>query len=90
MKFNGLHCSPDTMYLLSDAESRSISSENKTGAKSGGGREPIPVDENGNKIGAARELGVGWKVKPCEKKHKVNRRVRRATYYAELCDSGQV
>lgn len=67
MKFNGLHCSPDTMYLLSDAESRSISSENKTGAKSGGGRELIPVDENGNPSGGARELGVGWKVKPCEK-----------------------
>lgn len=66
MKFNGLHCSLDTMHLLSDAESRSISSENKTGNKSGGGRSSIPLDEQGNRIGPARELGPGWKVSPSE------------------------
>ncbi len=66
MSFNGLHCSPETMHLLSNAESRSISSENKTGAKSGGGRAQVPVDENGVKTGCARELGEGWKVKPNE------------------------
>jgi D-arabinan exo alpha-(1,3)/(1,5)-arabinofuranosidase (non-reducing end) len=67
MRFDGLHCSPSTMHLLSDARSRSICSENKTGAKSGGAREPVPVDENGKPTGSARELGLGWKVKPCEK-----------------------
>ena len=66
MKFDGLNCGPSTMFLLSDAESRSICPENKTGAKSGGAREPVPVDENGKPAGCARELGLGWKVKPCE------------------------
>jgi len=45
--------------LLSDAKSRSISAENPDGAK-GGGARAVP-DENS----AARELGVGWKVRPC-------------------------
>lgn len=63
-KFDGLHCSPSTMHLLSDAETRSISSENRTGAKSGGARAEVPLDDNGNPIGVARELGIGWKVKP--------------------------
>lgn len=67
MKFDGLHCSPSTMFRLSDAESRSICSENKDGSKSGGAREPVPVDEDGNPTGVARELGSGWKVKPCER-----------------------
>ncbi|MEA2011797.1 MAG: glycoside hydrolase family 172 protein [Verrucomicrobiota bacterium] len=63
-KFDGLMCNVNTMYMLSDAKSRSISSENRTGAKSAGAREPIPVDENGNLSGPARELGLGWKLKP--------------------------
>ncbi|MCH2175446.1 MAG: DUF2961 domain-containing protein [Lentisphaeria bacterium] len=66
MSFNGLHCSMQTMSLLSKAQSRSICSENKTGAKAGGAHAEVPVDENGNPTGAARELGQGWKVKPCE------------------------
>ena len=37
MDFNGLNCSIGTMHLLSDAQTRSISSENKSGAKSSGG-----------------------------------------------------
>jgi len=54
------------MALLSNAESRSISSENPTGKKAGGGRECPRVDENGSPIGPARELGQGWKVHPYE------------------------
>ena len=45
--------------LLSDAKSRSISAENPDGAK-GGGAKAIPGENS-----AARELGVGWKVRPC-------------------------
>ena len=45
--------------LLSDAQSRSISAENPDGAKGGGAK----ADPGGK--GAARELGVGWKVRPC-------------------------
>ncbi len=67
MKFNGLFCSPSTIHLLSNARSRSISPENKTGAVSGGGREVVPVDAHGNKTGPARDLGTGWKVKPFER-----------------------
>jgi len=66
MEFDGLHCSPSSIYLISNAESRSISPENKTGEKSGGGRAPVPVDENNQLTGPSRELGIGWKLKPCE------------------------
>jgi D-arabinan exo alpha-(1,3)/(1,5)-arabinofuranosidase (non-reducing end) len=45
--------------LLSNAKSRSISAENPDGAV-GGGAKADPEGE-----GAARELGVGWKVRPC-------------------------
>jgi hypothetical protein len=41
------------------AESRSISAENPTGAR-GGGAKADPQGE-----GPARDLGVGWKVRPC-------------------------
>jgi hypothetical protein len=55
-----------TMALLSNAESRSICSENPTGERAGGARDCPPVDENGNPTGCARELGQGWKVHPCD------------------------
>jgi hypothetical protein len=45
--------------LLSDATSRSISAENPDGAKGGGAK----ADPEGK--GAGRELGLGWKVRPC-------------------------
>ena len=45
---------------LSDAETRSISAENFTGAKGQGGRAT-----EGTGADAARELGQGWKVSPC-------------------------
>lgn len=64
--FNGLRCSLDNLALLSKAESRSISSENRSGDRAGGAREYPPVDKDGNPTGAARELGRGWKVKPCD------------------------
>ena len=64
--FNGLQCNMSTMALLSNAESRSICSENPTGKKAGGARDCPPVDENGNPTGCARELGQGWKVHPCD------------------------
>jgi hypothetical protein len=62
--FNGLHCSLDTLSLLSNAESRSICAENRTGAKAGGARDCPRLDEDGKPTGAARELGQGWKVHP--------------------------
>ena len=36
--FNGLNCNLDNLFLLSDAKSRAISAENKTGEKGGGGK----------------------------------------------------
>ncbi len=45
--------------MLADVETRSISAENPDGAK-GGGAKAEPDGE-----GAARELGRGWKVRPC-------------------------
>jgi hypothetical protein len=47
------------LFLDRKAESRSLSPENPDGAV-GGGAKADPGSE-----GAARELGVGWKVKPC-------------------------
>jgi hypothetical protein len=44
--------------LLGDFETRSISAENPDGAR-GGGAKAVPEG------GAARELGTGWKVRPC-------------------------
>ena len=45
--------------MLADVETRSISAENPDGAR-GGGAKADPAGE-----GAARELGQGWKVRPC-------------------------
>lgn len=67
MTFDGLHGNLSSLAHLSNAQTRSISSENKTGAKGGGGREPVPTDDDGNPTGPARELGVGWKIKPAER-----------------------
>ena len=59
-----LNCSPfdsgmSGIARLSEAKSRSISAENLDGKK-GGGAQADPAGE-----GPARELGVGWKVRPC-------------------------
>jgi hypothetical protein len=48
-----------SLYLTSDAKTRSISAENFTGEKGKGG-----MATEGLGSGAARELGQGWKVRP--------------------------
>jgi len=58
MAFNGLGMNLGTLSRLSKAKTRSICAENPTGAKGQGG---MAVPDGG----AARELGQGWKVKPC-------------------------
>jgi len=58
--FDGLGMSLGNLARLSMAETRSISAENPDGARGGGGRST-----EGLATGPARELGVGWKVRPC-------------------------
>jgi hypothetical protein len=60
LTFNGLNMHLGNLARLSDAETRSISAENPTGAKGQGG-----MAETGTGAVAARELGRGWKVSPC-------------------------
>jgi hypothetical protein len=57
--FNGLGMHLGNLSRLSDAETRSISAENFTGAKGEGGKAT-----EGTGADAARELGQGWKVSP--------------------------
>ena len=57
--FNGLVSGLADLSRLSRAKSRSISPENFTGAKGGGGQAV-----NGTGAKAARDLGKGWKVSP--------------------------
>lgn len=59
MSFNGLGLHLGNLSRLSKAQTRSISSENPHGAKGGGGRHVDPSH------GPSRELGTGWKVRPC-------------------------
>lgn len=63
---NGLHNSLSTLAYVLDAQSRSISSENRNGAKSGGALDSPGRDENGIPVGPARGLGKGWKVHPSD------------------------
>lgn len=65
-KFDGLTVDLRTLSLLSDAQTRSICSENRSGAKAGGARDVPPVGPDGKPTGAARDLGQGWKVHPCD------------------------
>lgn len=67
MTFDGLHCDLGNLSRLSNAQTRSISAENKTGEKGGGGREDVPRAEDGSRTGPARDLGRGWKIRPCER-----------------------
>ncbi len=65
--FDGLHCHMGTLSLLSNAKTRSISSENRTGEPRSGGTEYPPINpQSGRPDGCARELGRGWKVHPCD------------------------
>ncbi|MEI7835150.1 MAG: glycoside hydrolase family 172 protein [Planctomycetota bacterium] len=60
-EFNGLGMSLGNLSRLSAAQTRSISAENPTGAKGAGAMaEADPA-------GPARELGRGWKCKPCQR-----------------------
>jgi len=58
-QFNGVDVNLGNLYRLSNARSRSISPENFTGAKGGGGKATT-----GTGAGAARDLGPGWKISP--------------------------
>src|SRR5438105_846067 len=57
--FDGLGLHLGNLSRLSNAETRSISAENPTGARGQGGRAT-----EGTGATAARELGRGWKVSP--------------------------
>lgn len=56
---SGLSNSMETLFMLSDAQTRSVSPENFTGEKASGGTYANGTGEN-----CARELGIGWKVSP--------------------------
>ena len=58
-RFDGLAPNLGTLYRLADAQTRSISPENLTGAKGQGGRATAGTGQN-----AARDLGPGWKISP--------------------------
>ena len=59
-EFNGLGLNLGNLSTLSNAVSRSISAENPDGAKGKGGMSVENLENS-----SARELGQGWKVKPC-------------------------
>jgi hypothetical protein len=59
MSFNGLNMNMGNLSRLSSARSRSISPENFTGEKNGGGRATEGLGD-----GPARDLGPGWKISP--------------------------
>ncbi len=59
--FNGIEVNLSNLFRLSDAKTRSISPENRTGEKGKGGMATL---ENGTAARAARDLGQGWKVNP--------------------------
>ncbi|WP_407353051.1 DUF2961 domain-containing protein [Luteimonas sp. R10] len=59
--FGGIGGSLGDLMRLSDARTRSISPENRTGEKGRGGMTPLA---EGSAREAARELGLGWKVNP--------------------------
>lgn len=62
---HGLYNTLGNLALLSDAESRSITSENPDGRVSGGGRADIPAQDDPEFAKhCSRDLGCGWKVKP--------------------------
>jgi len=58
-KFSGLGMYLDNLSRLSNAQTRSISAENPTGAKGQGG-----MATEGTGAIAARELDQGWKASP--------------------------
>ena len=66
-KFNGLDMNMGNLFRLSDAKTRSISPENFSGEKGKAGMaDPVNKDKpnQANASGAARDLGLGWKINP--------------------------
>jgi len=66
-KFNGLDMNMGNLFRLSDAKTRSISPENYSGEKGKAGMaDPLNKDKpnQANASGAARDLGLGWKINP--------------------------
>jgi len=59
--FNGLEMNLGNLSRLSNAKTRSISTENPTGEPGKGGTATL---EQGSARNAARDLGQGWKVNP--------------------------
>jgi hypothetical protein len=59
--FNGINNSLGNLFRLSNAKSRSICAENRTGEKGKGGMATL---KEGSAAWAARDLGQGWKVNP--------------------------
>ncbi|HET6253275.1 MAG TPA: glycoside hydrolase family 172 protein [Puia sp.] len=57
--YNGVDSHLGNLFLLSNAQSRSISPENMNGARGAGGKAT-----EGTGSGAARDLGQGWKISP--------------------------
>ena len=57
--YNGVESHLGNLFLLSNAQSRSISPENFNGAKGAGGKATTGTGAN-----AARDLGQGWKISP--------------------------
>ncbi len=57
--FNGLGMGLGNLSRLSNAQTRSVSAENFTGAKGHGG-----MATEGTNASCARDLGLGWKVSP--------------------------
>jgi len=58
--YSGLGSNLSNLYLLTDAQTRSISAENIDGKKGMGG---MAAEGPGKE--AARDLGIGWKISPC-------------------------
>ena len=59
--WNGLGVGLGNLSRLADARTRSITAENRTGAKGAGGMATEGVGAD-----AARDLGRGWKISPCD------------------------
>jgi Protein of unknown function (DUF2961) len=78
--FNGLGMSLGNLARLSDAETRSISAENFSGAKGEGGRAT-----EGTGAIPARELGQGWKISPS-----INIEGRKLRTLADIRGSGAI
>jgi hypothetical protein len=66
-QYSGLNVGLGALPLLTDARTRSISAENPTGEKGKGGMAVPNLDDPDPSFHsvAARDLGQGWKVRPC-------------------------